>query len=319
MRGSIELIKNRSDIGAGTRGSDLGIDAMEIAAINKGNHFFQEYPHVDLSTRNESIYEDDESPFAKHIKEIYQQCKQVASAVEDSLLMQNFPLVLSGDHSSAMGTISGIKSAFSDQTLGVIWIDAHADIHSPYTTPSGNMHGMPLAAVLQEDNLPCRVNNIDDDTLTVWEKLKKIGTNKPKLEPRHLIYFGVRDTEEPEDVLMERLGIKKYKVEEVREKGLKFCIKETLARLATCDKFYVSFDVDSMDSELIADGTGTPVPKGFMPSEIVLLLQDIFRSGKVACLEIAEVNPLLDHQGNRMAEVAFDILEQITPLMEENL
>ncbi len=319
MRGTIELIKNRSDIGAGTRGSDLGIDAMEIAAINKENHFFQKYPYVDIPTRNESIYGADESLFAKHIKEIYQQCKQVASTVEDSLLMQNFPLVLSGDHSSAIGTISGVKSAFSRQTLGVIWIDAHADIHSPYTTPSGNMHGMPLAAVMQQDNLSCRIHNPEEDILTFWQKLKKIGADGPKLEPRHLIYFGVRDTEEPENLLIKQLGIKNYKVEEVREKGLKASVSDALARLSDCDKLYVSFDVDSMDSELIADGTGTPVPRGFVPSEIMLILQDIFRSGKVACMEIAEVNPLLDHQGNRMAEVAFDILEQITHSIEENL
>ncbi len=318
MGGTIELIKNRSDIGAGTRGSDLGIDAMEIAAINKGNRFFQDHTYVDIPTRNESIYTDDESPFAKHIKEIYQQCQQVASTVEDSLLRHNFPLVLSGDHSSAMGTISGVKSAFPNETLGVIWIDAHADIHSPYTTPSGNMHGMPLAAVLQESNLPCLINDIHKDIRIFWEKLQKIGIDMPKLIPPHLIYFGVRDTEEPEDLLIERLGIKNYTVEEVRERGLKASVADALNRLSTCDKLYVSFDVDSMDSELIADGTGTPVPRGFMPSEIVLLLQDIFRSGKVTCLEIAEVNPLLDHQGNRMAEVAFDILEQITPLIEKS-
>lgn len=316
MKKMIELIKNRSDIGAGTRGSDLGIDAIEIAAINKGSQYFINYPFVDVPTRNSSIYQNDNHPFGKHIQQIYEQCKQVASTVEDSLSAGNFPLVFSGDHSSAMGTISGIKSAHPDKKLGVIWVDAHADIHSPYTTPSGNMHGMPLAAMLNEDNLSCKINEIDQSTQEFWNKLKRIAGPAEKIQPANLIYFGVRDTEEPEDLLIERFGIKNYRVEEIRQRGIGDCVAEALLGLQDCDMIYISFDVDSMDSELISDGTGTPVPKGFMPKEIVLILEEIIRSKKVTCLEIVEVNPLLDNKGNKMAEVAFDILERITPLIE---
>lgn len=316
MKRIIKLIKNRSDIGAGTRGSDLGIDAIEIAAINKGSKYFITYPFVDVPTRNSSIYQNDNHPFGKHIRQIYEQCKQVASTVEDSLLGGSFPLVFSGDHSSAMGTISGIKSAYPDKKLGVIWVDAHADIHSPYTTPSGNMHGMPLAAMLNEDNSSCKINEIDSSTEVFWNKLKRIAGPAPKVQAQDLIYFGVRDTEVPEDLLIERLGIKNYRVEEIRERGIDECVSEALSSLQGCDMIYISFDVDSMDSELISDGTGTPVPKGFMSKEIILILEHILRSDKVSCLEIVEVNPLLDNKGNKMAEVAFDILERITPLIE---
>ncbi|WP_343540008.1 arginase [Sphingobacterium thalpophilum] len=316
MKKMIELIKNRSDIGAGTRGSDLGIDAIEIAAINKGSQYFINYPFVDVPTRNNSIYQNDNHPFGKHIQQIYEQCKQVASTVEDSLSAGNFPLVFSGDHSSAMGTISGIKSAYPDRTLGVIWVDAHADIHSPYTTPSGNMHGMPLAAMLNEDNLSCSINEIDQSTQELWNKLKRIAGPVGKIKADHLIYFGVRDTEEPEDIVINRLEIKNYRVEETRQRGIKPCVAEAMERLRDCDMLYISFDVDSMDSELISDGTGTPVPKGFLPKEIVLILEYIIRSEKVVCFEIVEVNPLLDNKGNKMAEVAFSILEHITPLIE---
>jgi len=314
---SIELIKNRSDIGAGTRGSDLGIDAIEIAAINKGSLFFKKYPFVDVQTRNESIYENDLNPFGKHIKQVYQQCKQVSSIVEDSLLKENFPLVFSGDHSSAIGTIGGIKAAFPDSRLGVIWIDAHADIHSPYTTPSGNLHGMPLAAVMQQDNLAYQQNEVDSHTLAYWEKLKHVGISAPKLIPENLIYFGVRDAEEPEDALIARLPIRNYQVKEVRSKGVRACVAEVFHQLRDCEMLYVSFDVDSMDSEMISEGTGTPVPEGFFPSEITLLLQELMSSNKVVCLEIVEVNPLLDNRGNRMAEVTFDILEQVVPIIEK--
>ncbi|WP_293915853.1 MULTISPECIES: arginase [unclassified Sphingobacterium] len=316
MKRSIELIKNRSDIGAGTRGSDLGIDAIEIAAINKGSLFFRKYPFVDVQTRNDSIYENDLNPFGKHIKQVYQQCKQVASIVEDSILKENFPLVFSGDHSSAIGTISGIKAALPDKRLGVIWIDAHADIHSPYTTPSGNLHGMPIAAVLQEDNLLCRINEVDSHTQTYWEKLKHVGTAEAKLVAEDLVYFGVRDTEKPEDMLIERLGIKNYQVGEVRVKNVEQCITEVFEQLKNCDIIYVSFDVDSMDSEKISEGTGTPVPEGFFPFEVTLLLQELMRSEKVVCMEVVEVNPLLDHHGNRMAEVTFDILEKVVTVIE---
>lgn len=316
MKKTIELIKNRSDIGAGTRGSDLGIDAIEIAAINQGNQFFNKYPYVDVETRNNSIYDPNFSPYGKRIKEVLHQCKRVAIAVEETLSANKFPMVFSGDHSSAIGTIAGIKSAFPDKTLGVIWIDAHADLHSPYTTPSGNLHGMPLAAVINEDNLDCRINEVDEETVLYWNKLKATGAQQPKVLPQHLIYFGVRDTEKPEDRLIANLNIKKYRVEEVRERGIDDCVNEVYGQLARCDFIYVSFDVDSMDSELISNGTGTPVPKGFDPSEIILLLQKFINSGKLVCLEIVEVNPLLDSKGNRMAEVTFDILKVVTESIE---
>lgn len=317
MKRSIEIIKNRSDIGAGTRGSDLGIDAIEIAAINKGSRYFNVYPYIDVPTRNSSIYHNDVNPFGKHIKQIYEQCKQLASTVSDSLLRHNFPLVFSGDHSSALGTISGIKAAYPSSILGVIWIDAHADIHSPYTTPSGNMHGMPLAAAIHQDNLACQRNDVNDDTKIFWEKLKHIAVAGSKVDPQHLVYFGVRDTEEAEDKLIKSLHVTNYSVVEVRNQGLKICVEQTLEQLKACDLLYISFDVDSMDSDRISRGTGTPVPQGFEPSEISLLLQEFVQSHKVVCLEIVEINPLLDNQGNRMAEVAFEILEEITPFIEK--
>lgn len=316
MGKSIELIKNRSDIGAGTRGSDLGVDAIEIAAINKGSQYFHNYNHVDIQTRNNTIYDPLINPFGKRIKQVLQQCKLVAIAVEDSLLEEKFPLVFSGDHSSAIGTISGIKAAFPEKTLGVIWIDAHADLHSPYTTPSGNLHGMPLAASLSMDNLASQINDIDTETKKYWNKLKAIGSSNAKIKPEHLIYFGVRDTEQPEENLIQELKIKKYTVEQTRDIGIKSCVEEALKQLAACEIIYVSFDVDSMDSELISNGTGTPVPRGYHQTEITALLQEITASGKVICLELVEVNPLLDSQGNRMAEVAFEILEQVTESIE---
>ena len=310
MERPIELIKNRSDIGAGTRGADLGIDAMEIAAINKGSFFFKKHPFIDVPTRNESVYEIEGNTCAKHIKQIYQQCKDLCSIVENSLMKANFPLVFSGDHSSAIGTVAGIRAKFPNKKLGIIWIDAHADIHSPYTTPSGNMHGMPIAAILGIDNTSAQKNDINPETQAYWNKLKAMSDHGTRVEKEHIVYFGVRDTEIEEDQLIEKLGIKNYKVDEVRRKGIPACIAECQERLADCDILYVSFDVDSMDSDLVSEGTGTPVPKGFLPSEVQEIIIDLMKDERVKCFEIVEVNPLLDKQGNKMAEIAFEILEK---------
>lgn len=313
----IKLIKNRSDIGAGTRGADMGIDAIEIAAINQGNDYFNRLPHKDVKTHNDSIYDKVTNSFAKRIKDVYQQCTRVCKAVRKSIEGNFLPIVLSGDHSSALGTISGVKAALPDQTLGVIWIDAHADLHSPYTSPSGNIHGMPLAAAIGDDNMGSLINEVDAKTEKFWRAMKNIGTKGPKLLPQHLIYFGVRDTELPEDQQMERLGIKNYTVPEIRYRGLEVCLAEALERLDACDCLYISFDVDSMDCDLISKGTGTPVSKGFDPQEIIEILRHFIASGKVACLEVAEVNPLLDEKGNKMAETAFEVLVAATEALME--
>jgi arginase len=316
---NIKILKNRSDIGAGTRGSDLGIDAMEIAAIVKGNHYFNEFPSEDIPTHNESIYDKDHNSFAKRIGHVAEQCMRVSNAIAKNLKADYFPILLSGDHSSALGTISGIKNAFPEKTLGVFWIDAHADIHTPFTSPSGNIHGMPLAAALGLDNTHLQVNEPIAETKNYWENMKNIGINGPKLRPEHLLYFGVRDTEEAENKTIEKLAIKNYKVEEVRFRGLKNCVAEALEKLSDCDIIYISFDVDSMDKDLVSDGTGTPVSKGFDQDEINQILEQIVASKKVVCLEVVEVNPLLDTGGNKMAEVAFEILDKVTEKIKRNL
>jgi arginase len=308
----IKIIKNRSDIGAGTRGSDLGIDALEIAAIVRDNHYFNNYPFEDVPTRNESIYNKDKNSFAKRIGHVLEQCTRVADVMARNLCEGFFPILLSGDHSASLGTIGGIKMAFPDKRLGVVWLDAHADLHSPYTSPSGNIHGMPLAAALNDDNLACQINELQPETLRYWNGMKNLGLPGAKLRPEDLVYFGVRDTEPPEDQQMDRLGIRNYMVHEVRYRGLATCVQESLARLAGCDLLYVSFDVDSMDCDMVSHGTGTPVPKGFDPQEVTDIINAFVATGKVVCIEFVEINPLLDTKGNKMAETAFDILDNVT-------
>jgi len=308
----VKLIKNRSDIGGGTRGSDLGVDALEVAAINRGSEYFNQFTFEDVKTHNESIYDKNRNTFAKRIEFVLEQCTRVSFAIKRNLEAGFLPIVLSGDHSSALGTISGIKSVYPHKTLGVIWIDAHADIHSPYTSPSGNIHGMPLAAALALDNLKCQINEVIPETQQHWEEMKHIGIEAAKIDPEHLIYFGVRDTEEAEDKQIAELSIKNFSVEEVRYKGLENCVEKALTQLANCDMIYISFDVDSLDCDLISNGTGTPVSKGFDQYEVIAMINQIIMSRKVICIEFCEINPLVDTKGNKMAETAFEVLEQIT-------
>ena len=307
----IKIIKNRSDIGAGTRGSDMGIDAIEIAAINQNNDFFHRYSFVDVKTHNESIYHKNTNNFAKRIEHVKEQCQRVSDAVKETISSGNFPIVLSGDHSSALGTISGIKAANPEKTIGVIWIDAHADLHAPYTSPSGNIHGMPLAAAMNMDNLGAKINEPGENTAKQWDELKNIGIPGPKIIPAHLVYFGLRDFETAEKQIIDQYEILFFEVEETRAKGLEFCIQKALKQLNSCDQIYISFDVDSLDCDRVSYGTGTPVPIGFSSGEIKELLALFIATKKVCCVEFAEVNPLLDNKGNKMAETAFENLDQL--------
>jgi arginase len=307
----IKLLKNRSDIGAGTRGSDMGIDALEIAAINQEDDFFHRHLFEDVATHNETIYQKNTNSFAKRIEHVQQQCDRVCNSVANNLQQGYFPLVLSGDHSSALGVISGIKKAYPDKKLGVIWIDAHADLHSPYTSPSGNIHGMPLAAAMHLDNLSCSVNHVSKETVDSWQELKKIGVLGPKMAPEHVVYFGLRDFEFAEEFLLNQLGIMHFKVEEMRNFGIENSVQKAIRQLESADIIFISFDVDSLDCDQISYGTGTPVKSGFSAEEVSTLFELVISTGKVICLEVAEINPLLDNKGNKMAETAFSILAKV--------
>ena len=206
----IKIIKNRSDIGAGTRGSDMGIDAIEIAAINTENDFFNIYPYIDIQTHNETIYNKNKNTFAKRINFVCEQCERLREGVKKELQKGFFPLILSGDHSSALGSISGIQKANPDKEIGVIWLDAHADIHTPYSTPSGNIHGMPLAAALSIDNKEFSKNKVSDSTEKNWLRMKNMGDKVPLIKPENLIYFGVRDTEKEEDQIIQSKKNQKF-------------------------------------------------------------------------------------------------------------
>jgi arginase len=313
---NIKIIEVRSEIGAGTRGASLGVDAMKIAALDFMSSLFVNIPTEAIADENRLLYEPIESPYAKRIKGVHTMYERIGQSVSDTIKSGLFPIVLAGDHSSAGGTIAGIKIAKPKSKLGVIWIDAHADMHTPYTTPSGNMHGMPLAASLGLDNKDNGTHKIDSNTIDWWNKLKNIGKISPKILPEHLVFIALRDYEKEEEALLKSLNIKVIPVQEVRKKGVANVVRQCLMYLNDCDDIYVSFDVDSLDSS-ISRGTGTPVSNGLKEKEAEDIIATLMQNHKICCFEITEVNPTLDKE-NLMAEIAFNILQRSVNLLLVN-
>lgn len=304
---TIKVIEVKSEIGAGTRGASMGIDAIKIAALDFGSDFFNTHEVVEIPAGNKSLFDLIHNEYAKHVPEIYEVTERLAAEVRKAAEDPNvFPIILEGDHSNSIGTVAGIKMAFPDKRLGLIWIDAHADIHSPYTTPSGNVHGMAVAAMIANDNLENKVNDPVEESTEYWEKVKNLGGIKPKLLPSDIVYVALRDTEVQEDYQIRKLGIKVYTVAEMRAKGIERAAVEVLNALDKCDIIHVSFDVDSMDPS-ISRGTGTPAKDGITAREAGNFISRLLYSKKITSFEIAEINPTLD-QENSMAENAFEIL-----------
>lgn len=315
--GRIQYIEVKSEIAAGTRGSSLGIDALKIASLDMKSDFFKNYKAETVDTVNEVLFQDNITPKAKYIEGVYVMESRVCDKVNEVMSNGQFPIVLAGDHSTAAGTIFGIKMANPDKRIGVIWIDAHADLHTPYTSPSGNMHGMPLAMVAAVDNLENQINEPNEITVTNWEKIKEIGGEGPKIQLNDIVFISARDLEEPEVALLDKNNIKNFTTEEVRNIGVKAVADQAMQLLNDCDMVYISFDVDSMDSSLSV-GTGTPVPDGLSLEEARELNTLLIAEDKVCAWEMVEVNPTLDTE-NKMAENALRVLEDVNSALKARL
>ena len=313
---NIKLIEIPSEIGAGTRGASLGIEAIKIAALDFMSNFFVHFPSEKIEAENKLLFEPIQSPYAKRINGVLTMYERVSKAVSESIKTHFFPVVISGDHSSAGGTIAGIKMAKPKSKLGVIWIDAHADLHTPYTTPSGNMHGMPLSISIAEDNEESKVHELDEKTVKVWEQLKKLGKINQKVLPEDIVFISLRDFEKEEKHLIEKYGMKVITTSDVRRNGAENVSRKVLRYLGDCTDIYVSFDVDSLDSA-ISKGTGTPVSNGLKEREAEDLISKFMQNRKVCCFEITEVNPTLDKE-NLMAEIAFNILQRSVNVLMMN-
>lgn len=304
------FIINKSEITAGTRGASLGPEAILSVARSNGSDLFSVHKPIWIKDVNDVLDSPVKHTYAKRIAVFRDLVNNLAETVSTTINQNDLTIVLAGDHGSAAGTVAGIKKGLKNKRLGVIWIDAHADIHSPFTTPSGNMHGMPVNLILGDDNLPCAKNQLSDELLTMWRDLgSHLGPDH--VRPSDFTYIGMRDAESEELDIISRLGIINYKVEDVRSMGVEEILDRLKIQFAPCDAVYLSFDVDSMDPELTSHGTGTPVPVGLTPEEAAFFLQEVASWEKTVCIEFVEVNPCLDEKKNKMAEIAYKLINTV--------
>lgn len=306
MNRKISLIELAAEFGAGTRGASLGVDGIRFACLNKGYKEYFALNSFYIPGDPDRMLDKNEFPGAKRIDLILSVYDQYLERLNMVFEEDSFPFVISGDHSNAAGTVAGIKKQYPNKRLGVIWIDAHADLHTPYSSPSGNVHGMPVAAMLNFSNEDKAVRTPSELTLKHWDAMCNVGGMAPKISPKDLVFIGIRDLEEQEWSIVDENNIKYFSNHKLNKIGTEAVIKETKEYLSDCDLVYVSFDIDSLDSAIVP-GTGTPVPDGLSIGQARQLLNSFWEMKNLACLEFTEINPLLDH-GNQTANVAADLL-----------
>jgi arginase len=269
------------DLGSGRRGVDMGPSAIRIAGLDQRlrelGHEVVDEGDIDIKNMEELKVGDTR---ARYLGEIARAARLVSAKVERIMAREHFPLVLGGDHSISIGTVSGI-GAFCrrrKQRLGLLWIDAHGDINTPETSPSGNIHGMPVATLLGEGP----------------PELTAIGGVEPKVEARNVALVGIRSLDEGEKIRLKRRGVQVHTMSDVDRSGIHRIMKKALARVTDgTDYVHVSFDLDSVDPT-VAPGVGTPVKGGLDYREAHLIMEILHDSGVMTSLEMVEVNPILD-------------------------
>ena len=280
--------------GASMAGVDIGPAALRVARLQQRIERLG-YPVRDLGDmrleRPQTIPHSDDK--LKYVREISSACEQLADEVEAILQGEQLPLVLGGDHSIAIGSCAGAASYFKqrEQTLGLIWFDAHADINTPETTPSGNIHGMPLAALLGY-GAPALTN---------------VAGFAPKLDPRLCVHVGARDIDPGERELIAKTGLRFFTMREIDERGMSACMDDAIKIASRGTAGYgVTFDVDALDPG-DAPGSGTLVRGGLTYREAHLGMEKIAEAGGMRYLEVVEINTALD-VNNKTAELGVELI-----------
>ena len=294
QREKVAIIGFPMDLGAGRRGVDMGPSALRIAGMQSKLENLG-YEVNDTGDIKIEIMERQrvQNSKLKYMNEILKTSKLLASKVEKVLERDEFPLVIGGDHSMALGTIAGISSYCRKRRLklGVIWIDAHTDMNTEQTTPSGNIHGMPLAASLGLGN----------------EKLVNLYGFSPKLDPKNCALIGIRSIDDAEKKTIKKMKIPISTMADIDKTGIYRIVVKVLKHFReSVDHIHISFDVDSVDP-IVASGVGTPVPGGLSYREAHLVMESIAECGCMSSLEITEVNPILDSE-NKTAIFTTDLI-----------
>lgn len=290
----IAIIGAPMDLGAGRRGVDMGPSALRLAGLDERLAALGYNVH-DLG--NVQVEQPENVPVgfdrARYLPQITQTCTRLGELIADAVAQGKLPLVLGGDHSVAVGTIAGISRVYREreQKIGVVWVDAHADMNTPESSPSGNVHGMPLACCAGSGPV----------------ELTHIFGYAPKVEPDNIAIVGLRDVDRTEAAHVRSTGVHPFTMREIDERGMRAVMSEAIefASRGTAG-IHVSFDMDSVDP-YEAPGVGTPVRGGLTYREAHLAMEIIGDSGRMIGIEIVEVNPVLD-TANRTAILGVELV-----------
>lgn len=235
----------------------------------------------------------------KYLQEIADINTNLAHQVYLSLHAGNFPLVIGGDHALGLGSISGVSKHFDN--IAVVWIDAHGDINTPETSPSGNVHGMPLSAAMGVG----------------YSTLRNLYFEGRKVKPKNVHIIGVRDLDEGEVMLAKEENINLYTMEEIKEKGLSAVLDKMIRKIkgSHVDAVHMSFDLDAMDGELVP-GTGLPIPDGFTEDQVKDIFKSLLDTGLVSSMDLVELNPVLD-KGDTTADLSIELIDYVVKTMKE--
>lgn len=291
---TVSLIGFPMDLGAGRRGVDMGPSALRIAEIERKLEVlgYDVVDEGDIQVKTQEIQEIADERL-RYLPEIARACTHLAESVKAALDNRHFPIILGGDHSMSIGSIAGVSAYCREhgKRLGVLWIDAHADMNIPETTPSGNIHGMPLAVSMGRGAA----------------ELTSIMGDFQKVVPHNVAIIGARSVDPGERELIRELGVQVYTMLDIDKEGMYAIVDKVLTYFEEhVDFVHVSFDVDSVDPS-IAKGVGTPVPGGLSYREAHLVMEMVAERGKMGSLEVAEVNPILDER-NQSAVFASGIV-----------
>jgi arginase len=293
-RTKVDLFGVPMDLGGFRRGTDMGPSALRIAGLSEKlgqlGYGVKDGGDVRVESRETTKVGD---PRSKYAKEIARCCEQLRRKVRASVAKGHRPLVVGGDHSIAIGTMAGVAGHFRDkgEPVGLIWVDAHGDVNSPGTSPTGNVHGMPLGVLLGL-GAPELVN---------------LGGFAPKVLPEHTVLIGIRDLDEGEKDFIKKSGVLVFTMKEVDQFGMSEVARRAIERVSYGTAgFHLSVDLDGIDP-MVAPGVATPVNGGLNFRETHLLMELVADSKKMLSMEVVELNPVLDTR-NKTAEFAVGLV-----------
>ena len=281
------------DLGQDRRGVDMGPSAIRYARLQA---VLEElgYPVADSGNAGVPIPEVvGKREEVKHLGVVRDVCAEVAGRAGAMVSEGLFPIFLGGDHSIALGTVSGVARALPDVRTGLVWLDAHADFNTPETSPSGNIHGMPLAALTGRGH----------------PDLVSIGGEGASMRPEDVVILGVRSVDREERNLIRQAGVRVYTMKEIDAYGAASVVRRALKDLSHLDRVHLSFDLDVVDPD-VAPGVGTPVRGGLTYREAHLVMELINEAGIITSLDVVEVNPILDDR-NGTAELAVELVASL--------